>query len=126
MSAYLLYLPIQPHVVLYLTGVVTLSASHSIYQIERKRGITVKAQTASMLHQPEDKSTEPWLINLIDTPGADVIASCIGAPLRVPMPQRLCDSCGAQGTWISVTKSVVRWLLARGRCFSWTHHRVWH
>jgi translation elongation factor EF-4 len=37
-------------------------------QIERKRGITVKAQTASMLHQPADNGL-PWLINLIDTPG---------------------------------------------------------
>lgn len=37
-------------------------------QIERQRGITVKAQTASMLHKDEDTG-QLWLINLIDTPG---------------------------------------------------------
>lgn len=36
--------------------------SVSIFQVERDRGITVKAQTASMLH-------DGHLLNLIDTPG---------------------------------------------------------
>lgn len=45
-------------------------------QIERQRGITVKAQTASMLHK--DKETgELWLINLIDTPGNQPSSICL-------------------------------------------------
>lgn len=35
-------------------------------QVERERGITVKAQTASMLITHKD---QPYLLNLIDTPG---------------------------------------------------------
>jgi translation elongation factor EF-4 len=34
-------------------------------EVERKRGITVKAQTASMFHSFEGKD---YLLNLIDTP----------------------------------------------------------
>ena len=35
--------------------------------VERMRGITVKAQTCSIVHHHEDG--EPYLLNLIDTPG---------------------------------------------------------
>ena len=34
-------------------------------EVERKRGITVKAQTASMFYKEND---EEFLLNLIDTP----------------------------------------------------------
>ncbi|RLO10541.1 hypothetical protein DYB28_009535 [Aphanomyces astaci] len=37
-------------------------------QVERERGITVKAQTASMLYH-DKKSNERYLLNLVDTPG---------------------------------------------------------
>ena len=36
--------------------------------VERKRGITIKAQTVSLLHTDPD-SGEVWVLNLIDTPG---------------------------------------------------------
>lgn len=45
-----------------------LSPENRTKQIERQRGITVKAQTASMLYKDET-TNELWLINLIDTPG---------------------------------------------------------
>jgi small GTP-binding protein len=63
-------------------------------KVERDRGITVKAQTASMIF--EDKRTnERYLINLIDTPGhidfsyevARSLASCQGALLLVDSTQ---------------------------------------
>lgn len=37
-------------------------------KVERERGITVKSQAVSMLHQPPDRDA-PLLLNLIDTPG---------------------------------------------------------
>ncbi|KAL3905021.1 MAG: hypothetical protein SGPRY_011069 [Prymnesium sp.] len=37
-------------------------------EIERRRGITIKAQTVSLLHT-EPTSGETFLLNLIDTPG---------------------------------------------------------
>ena len=36
--------------------------------VERKRGITIKAQTVSLLHT-DPETGEPWVLNLIDTPG---------------------------------------------------------
>ncbi|OWZ03023.1 GTP-binding protein LepA [Phytophthora megakarya] len=37
-------------------------------KVERERGITVKAQTASMVHR-DPKSGETFMLNLVDTPG---------------------------------------------------------
>ena len=36
--------------------------------VERERGITVKAQTASMLYE-DSASGEKYILNLVDTPG---------------------------------------------------------
>ena len=84
-----------------------------IVQIERQRGITVKAQTASMLHQPSDQS-EPWLINLIDTPGTvlrregeDVFAGTFRLIAAI--------ACNRQATSTSATKSVERWRHVKAR-----------
>ena len=57
--------------------------------VERSRGITIKAQTVSLLH--EDEEGERWLLNLIDTPGhvdfsyevSRSLAACQGALLLV-------------------------------------------
>lgn len=39
-------------------------------KVERERGITVKAQTASMIYvDTRTANQEPYLLNLIDTPG---------------------------------------------------------
>lgn len=63
-------------------------------KVEKERGITVKAQTASMIY--EDKRTnERYLLNLIDTPGhidfsyevSRSLASCQGALLLVDSTQ---------------------------------------
>lgn len=65
-------------------------------QVERERGITVKAQTASMIF--EDKRTnKKYLLNLIDTPGhidfayevSRSLASCQGALLLVDSTQSI-------------------------------------
>jgi GTP-binding protein LepA len=37
-------------------------------KVERDRGITVKAQTASMIYL-DDRTNTRYLLNLIDTPG---------------------------------------------------------
>ncbi|CAL8073078.1 unnamed protein product [Orchesella dallaii] len=54
-----------------LTGTISKSADNKQIldklQVERERGITVKAQTASMVYQAKDG--ERYLLNLIDTPG---------------------------------------------------------
>ena len=59
-------------------------------EVERSRGITVKAQTVSLFHRDEE-SGEQYLLNLIDTPGhvdfsyevSRSIAACQGALLLV-------------------------------------------
>ena len=65
-------------------------------KVERERGITVKAQTASMIYKDE-RSNEYYLLNLIDTPGhidfsyevSRSLASCQGALLLVDSSQSI-------------------------------------
>lgn len=63
-------------------------------KVERERGITVKAQTASMIHR-DPRDDQLYLLNLIDTPGhidfsyevSRSLASCQGALLLVDSSQ---------------------------------------
>ena len=52
-----------------MTGTIARSKSNKQVldklQVERERGITVKAQTASMIYKHENQD---YLLNLIDTP----------------------------------------------------------
>lgn len=65
-------------------------------KVERERGITVKAQTASMIFEDE-RTKEVYLLNLIDTPGhidfayevSRSLASCQGALLLVDSTQSI-------------------------------------
>ena len=56
----------------YLLGLVTASPSNKQLldqlPVERERGITVKAQTASMYYGKRGGAEVPHLLNLIDTP----------------------------------------------------------
>lgn len=80
-------------------------------QVERERGITVKAQTATLLHTHEHRR---YVLNLIDTPGA---ASRRPTPApRSPsssgcVQRRYLQQAGdgrggmdAQGTWTSAMR----------------------
>ena len=65
-------------------------------QVERDRGITVKAQTATMMYYDE-RNDEEYQINLIDTPGhidfsyevSRSLSSCQGALLLVDSTQSI-------------------------------------
>ncbi|KAG6376243.1 GTP-binding protein lepa [Boletus reticuloceps] len=90
-----------------LTGTISKKASGSNQQVldklkvERERGITVKAQTASMVYAIK---SQKYLLNLIDTPGhvdfswevSRSLAACQGALLLVDATQ------GVQAQSISV------------------------
>ncbi|KAH7910765.1 P-loop containing nucleoside triphosphate hydrolase protein [Hygrophoropsis aurantiaca] len=90
-----------------LTGTISKKSTGTNQQVldklkvERERGITVKAQTASMLHTANGKA---HLLNLIDTPGhvdfawevSRSLAACQGALLLVDATQ------GVQAQSISV------------------------
>jgi len=79
-----------------LTGAISPGARQYLdkLQVERERGITVKAQTASLVyrHPPTDKH---YLLNLVDTPGhvdfsyevSRSLAACQGALLLVDAAQ---------------------------------------
>ena len=66
-------------------------------KVERERGITVKAQTASMIFDDTRHGGQRYLINLIDTPGhidfsyevSRSLASCQGALLLVDSTQNI-------------------------------------
>ncbi|PNG82279.1 Translation factor GUF1, mitochondrial, partial [Tetrabaena socialis] len=58
-------------------------------QVERERGITVKAQTVSLVYHRPGDTGGPYLLNLIDTPGgagreSAMMTFLLGLPLRCP------------------------------------------
>lgn len=74
-----------------LTGAISRNSGSQVLdslQVERERGITVKAQTVSILHKYKDAT---YLLNLIDTPGhvdfsnevSRSLAACDGVILLV-------------------------------------------
>lgn len=66
-------------------------------KVERDRGITVKAQTATMIFEDSRNNNKRYLINIIDTPGhidfsyevSRSLASCQGALLLVDSSQSI-------------------------------------
>ena len=63
--------------------------------IEKERGITIKAQTAALNYKA--RNGETYLLNLIDTPGTSI------SPMKCP----------------------ARFLPVKARCWWWTRHRAW-
>jgi GTP-binding protein LepA len=86
---------------LQVTGVVDERHMRAQYldkmDIERERGITIKAQTVRMPYRPLGDAGDEYLINLIDTPGhvdfsyevSRAIAACEGAVLLIDAAQGL-------------------------------------
>ncbi|KAL3640157.1 hypothetical protein CASFOL_015125 [Castilleja foliolosa] len=83
-----------------LTGTIQRGLNQPQYldklQVERQRGITIKAQTSSMIYNPSNQiHHQPFLLNLIDTPGhADFsyevsrsLAACQGVLLVIDATQ---------------------------------------
>jgi GTP-binding protein LepA len=87
---------------LQLTGTLPASSSPQFLdklKVEKERGITVKAQTVSLIHTHTDG--ERYLINLIDTPGhvdfsyevSRSLGACEGALLLVDCTRELASNC---------------------------------
>ncbi len=86
---------------LQVTGVVDARNMRAQYldkmDIERERGITIKAQTVRMPYRPLGEFGDEYLLNLIDTPGhvdfsyevSRAIAACEGAVLLIDAAQGL-------------------------------------
>ena len=60
-------------------------------QVERERGITVKAQTASLIYKYKD-DPEPYLLNLVDTPVSTCF--CVWMSVQIALVQE--NKCNKQ------------------------------
>jgi elongation factor 4 len=86
--------PFSPHHTYHSTNPVCVGCEQDKLDVERERGITVKAQTCTMLHRSPRDGLD-YLLHLVDTPGhvdfrAEVTrsyASCGGALLLVDASQ---------------------------------------
>lgn len=91
-------------------------------EVERERGITVKAQTASMLVKSE-RDGENYLLNLIDTPGhvdfsyevEKSLSACQGVLMLVDSTQ------GIQAQTLSTYHSAMKHVLFISLLFT----RIW-